>query len=198
MSSSINPNNIDGQYPVAGQDNDSQGFRDNFTNIRNNLSFAKTELEDLQSKVLLKSALAGTTLDNEMSNAQLKGVQCLRFSETLNDLGPLSGTVNVDWQDAHYQTLETAGTVTLDFTGWPDDGTFTKLRLDIDVTDVAHTVTFPADVTIGVDRLQGASGQVVTFAAIGRYQFEFSTFDSATDITVVDLSRNYNSGTMTN
>ena len=116
MSSSINPNNIDGQYPVAGQDNDSQGFRDNFTNIRNNLSFAKTELEDLQSKVLLKSALAGTTLDNEMSNAQLKGVQCLRFTETLNDLGPLSGTVNVDWQDAHYQTLETAGTVTLDFT----------------------------------------------------------------------------------
>ena len=31
MTSSINPNNIDGTYPIAGQDNDSQGFRDNFT-----------------------------------------------------------------------------------------------------------------------------------------------------------------------
>ncbi len=26
MASSINPNNIDTTYPVAGQDNDSQGF----------------------------------------------------------------------------------------------------------------------------------------------------------------------------
>ena len=30
MASNINPNNIDTTYPVAGQDNDSQGFRDNF------------------------------------------------------------------------------------------------------------------------------------------------------------------------
>ena len=34
MASNINPNNIDGTYPVAGQDNDSQGFRTNFTNIK--------------------------------------------------------------------------------------------------------------------------------------------------------------------
>ena len=40
MSSNINPNNIDTAYPVAGQDNDSQGFRDNFTNIKTNFSSA--------------------------------------------------------------------------------------------------------------------------------------------------------------
>ena len=49
MSSNINPNNINGNFPVAGQDNDSQGFRDNFTNILNNFSFAATEINDLQS-----------------------------------------------------------------------------------------------------------------------------------------------------
>jgi hypothetical protein len=37
--SNINPNNINGSYPIAGQDNDSQGFRDNFTNILNNFNF---------------------------------------------------------------------------------------------------------------------------------------------------------------
>ena len=47
MSSNINPNNIDTTYPVAGQDNDSQGFRDNFTNIKNNFTEAQTELNDL-------------------------------------------------------------------------------------------------------------------------------------------------------
>ena len=55
MTSQVNPNNIDGTYPVAGQDNDSQGFRDNFTNIRNNLVYVKAEVEDLQNKAVLKS-----------------------------------------------------------------------------------------------------------------------------------------------
>ena len=69
--SSINPNNIDGTYPIAGQDNDSQGFRDNFTNIKNNFTFAYDELADLQSKAVLKSALNGSTLDNTLSYTSL-------------------------------------------------------------------------------------------------------------------------------
>ena len=63
MASNINPNNIDTTYPVAGQDNDSQGFRDNFTNIKTNFSYAEEEIDDLQSKVIVKSALTGTTID---------------------------------------------------------------------------------------------------------------------------------------
>ena len=47
MASNINSNNIDGTYPIAGQDNDSQGFRTNFTNIKNNLAYAKSEIDDL-------------------------------------------------------------------------------------------------------------------------------------------------------
>jgi len=52
MASNINPNNIDGAYPIAGQDNDSQGFRDNFTNIKTNLEYAETEITTLQSNVV--------------------------------------------------------------------------------------------------------------------------------------------------
>jgi len=36
----INPN-----YPVSGQDNDAQGFRDNFLAIKNNFATAKSEVE---------------------------------------------------------------------------------------------------------------------------------------------------------
>ncbi len=46
MASSIDPNNIDGAYPVAGQDNNSQGFRDNFTNIKTNFQYAEDEIND--------------------------------------------------------------------------------------------------------------------------------------------------------
>ena len=62
----INPNNINGGFPVFGQDNPTQGFRDNFTNIKNNLNFAKQEIEDLQNKAVLKTALSGSALDNDM------------------------------------------------------------------------------------------------------------------------------------
>lgn len=192
--SSINPNNIDGTYPIAGQDNDSQGFRDNFTNIKNNLTFTKSEIEDLQQNVLLKVGLAGTTLDNEMSNAQLKGVQALRFTQTIKDLGALSGTVTVDWQDGHYQILETTGSVTLDFTGWPTSGFYTNLRLEIIIDAASRTVTLPAEITDGLTTTQGAVGQVITFPAAGHYWFEFGTYNNGSNVAIRDLSRNVASG----
>ena len=68
MTSQINPNNIDGAYPVAGQDNNSQGFRDNFTNIKVNFQYAEDEINDLDTNGVLKAALTGQALDNNMNN----------------------------------------------------------------------------------------------------------------------------------
>jgi hypothetical protein len=51
MTSLINPSNIDITYPVAGQDNDTQGFRTNFQNIRNNFVVAGNEITGVQSSV---------------------------------------------------------------------------------------------------------------------------------------------------
>jgi hypothetical protein len=42
---------IDVTYPVAGVDNDTQGFRDNFSNIKNALNVADAEISDVQLKV---------------------------------------------------------------------------------------------------------------------------------------------------
>lgn len=51
MASRINITNIDTTYPIAGQDNDTQGFRTNFTNIKNNFVTAASEITQLQSNV---------------------------------------------------------------------------------------------------------------------------------------------------
>ena len=61
MASQINYDIIDGTYPVAGQDNSSQGFRDNFTNIKNNFESAYDEITDIQNKVILKYLLNNFT-----------------------------------------------------------------------------------------------------------------------------------------
>ncbi len=74
MASSINPINIDEGFPVPGQDNDSQGFRDNFNQIKTNLGRARDEIDELQSKVVLKSALTGQTLNNNMSDQTISNV----------------------------------------------------------------------------------------------------------------------------
>ena len=49
MTSLINFAAINENFPVAGQDNDTQVFRDNFDTIKTNFSAAKTEIEDLQN-----------------------------------------------------------------------------------------------------------------------------------------------------
>jgi hypothetical protein len=53
MTSQINPSNIDITYPIAGQDNDTQGFRNNYINIRNNFNIASSEISNLQSNVIV-------------------------------------------------------------------------------------------------------------------------------------------------
>jgi hypothetical protein len=189
--SSINPNNINGSYPIAGQDNDSQGFRDNFTNVKNNLTFAKTEIEDLQNNAILKTGLAGTTLNNEMNYAQLKGAQLIKTVETIKDWATQT-SVEISFADGHYQKVTTGGPFTISaFTNWPTSGLYAKLRLEIVVsTPSTDTVTLPSAVSVGLTNIQGAVGQTITLPAAGSYVFEFTTYNAGTTITIDDLTRN--------
>jgi hypothetical protein len=59
LTSLINFAAINENFPVAGQDNDTQVFRDNFDTIKTNFSAAKTEIEDLQDN----AARTDTTSD---------------------------------------------------------------------------------------------------------------------------------------
>lgn len=49
MTSQIVAETIDEDFPIADQDNDSQGFRDNFSVIKNSLLTAASEISDLQA-----------------------------------------------------------------------------------------------------------------------------------------------------
>lgn len=64
MASKIIPTNIDITYPIAGQDNDTKGFRDNFTNIRNNFSIAATEISAIQANVALATTVTRVPTSN--------------------------------------------------------------------------------------------------------------------------------------
>ena len=197
MSSRIVPTNIDGTFPVAGQDNSSQGFRDNFTNIKNNFTFARNEISDLQSKVLLTAALDGTTLNNDMAGAQLLRPQLRAWTQSLVDLGATEGTASVIFSQGNFQKITSAGNISINLLDWPSSigaGAlgYGLVRVWIVLTDVSHTITLPASVTIGVDDIAGydSTNRTITFDQPGNYVFDFSSIDSGTNFFIFDLKRN--------
>ena len=190
MTSAINPNDIDGAYPVAGQDNDSQGFRDNFTNTKTNFEYAADEITDLQTNAVLKAALTGTTLDNNMNGSLLYNFTAKQVSGTVNAIGTTSGVVTLNYENGSYQTLTTSGSVSLGFTNFPASGVSASIVLRITVASIAHTLTLPAAVSIGTDNLQGYVSNVITFSTTGTYIFEFTTVNGGSAVSIVDCLRN--------
>jgi len=195
MASNINPQIIDGNYPVAGQDNDSQGFRDNFTNTKTNFERAAAEITDLQSKVVLKAPLSGTTgnPNNNMNGQVLSNAQLRNMSETTIPLGAVSGGRNIDYTQGSYYSLATSGPVDLSFSGF-STGVTNTLRLQITVSSTADTLTLPAAVGAGISftsttYILGWSSNVITFSAAGTYVFEFTTSDGGSTIFIEDLTR---------
>jgi len=190
MASNINPQNIDGAYPVAGQDNDSQGFRDNFTNTRTNFSFAAAEITDLQNKAVLKAALDGTVLNNDMGGSILSNAQLQDMSETRVALGTVSGAQTINYAAGPYYTLTTSGSVSIAFTNFPPAGQVGRVRIQISVASTAHTLTLPAAVSVGTSNIQGYSANIITFNQTGTFEFEFETNDGGSTITIIDQNRN--------
>jgi hypothetical protein len=191
MSSNINPNNIDGTYPVAGQDNNSQGFRDNFTNIKTNFQYAEDEISELQSKALLKSALTGTTLDNDMLGSLIYNATIADFGATRLAFGTVSGSQTINYALGHFQTLTTAGSVSLAFTNFPTSGIAGVVSVQITVASTAHTLTLPAAVSVNNTGIVGLnpSTNVITFATTGTYTFQFVSSDAGATITVNDVNK---------
>ena len=200
MTSQVNPNNIDGTYPVAGQDNDSQGFRDNFTNIRNNLVYVKAEVEDLQNKAVLKSALTNTVLDNDFSGNTISSPSLSAWRENYNNIGSASGSVTVNFTNGNFQKITMSGSTTLAFS-FPTNTSnqYASIKLWVNNTNAGYTLTLPTICTLGdpdsIAGLAGTNPPVITFSAAEianntDYLFEFFTVDGGTTIGIKDLIRN--------
>jgi hypothetical protein len=199
MASLVNPFNINGNYPIAGQDNDSQGFRDNFTNIKNNFIFIKQEVEDLQSKVILKSALSGSSLDNNFLGSQVKNIQTKNQSETVYDWGEVGGAtateIQLDLALGNIHKLNATGSIKINsvIKNWPAALQYSRLLFYINISTVDNTLELPSTLTTDLSSLPGlrtiASSNLITFTDSGDYIFEFTSVDSGTTIFVRELTK---------
>jgi hypothetical protein len=194
--STINTNGINVNYPVPGINNNSQGFRDNFAAIRINLNTAGTEITDLQNKVIVKSALANTTINNDMANTLISNALTRSFrATTLNLGGAISGvlSVNVSLGDVQYGTI--AANTTIQFTGWAPTGTQSNVQLQLAVSNSQAVISFPAEVTYGVTTLENyaniANISTVTVPyGVTQLDYRLSSVDCGTSITIEPYNNN--------
>lgn len=177
--SNINPYSINGSYPIAGQDNDTQGFRDNFTNIRNNFLFAKEEIEELQNGEI----------------TQLTNVKQTGSTYTAKDLtNTASNNLSMQFNEAHMYKATTFGTMNLQLS-WDGaaSGVEARMTLWLDVTNVVHTLMLPATVTVGRNEVNVSSGYEVVFPNPGQYLFEFVTMDGGINVAVSEVTKKLHS-----
>jgi hypothetical protein len=140
MPSLINTSEIDTEFPVPGQDNDSQGFRDNFTNIKSNLDTAKTEIETLQTDTVKVNAdttflTSGGGDPVQLINANLKSFSIFKFPLAAEDEIKTANLLTLEFDKGDYQVYQfTNDIMTLSFTNWPALGRVGKITLQLTST----------------------------------------------------------------
>ena len=186
MASKIVPGNVDGTYPKAGEDNSSQGMRDNFSAIKNNFTEAKTEIEDIQTN---KANLNSTNdfSGNTISNAVFKD-----NAETIYAHGTISGgAITLNHENGHYQTATVTADTTFTYLNFPT-GSLGRIILDITVQPSSTGIlTFPS-ATIKADNVNGSDGTSDQISpGLGRVMYEFMTPDGGTTVLMHQLGIQY-------
>jgi|TARA_R110000822_G_scaffold10269_1_gene39069 hypothetical protein len=136
--SSSSIQSIDALYPIAGVDNDSQGFRDNFNVIKTQMGNAATDLSTLDTTTAKLNAA------NDFNGNNILDANLLANTEEVNSIGTISAGQNIDWSDGHYQTLTVGDDITLSLTGWGTSGRLSKMRVEVSTSDVTKVITWNA------------------------------------------------------
>lgn len=148
VTSTINEN-----FPVAGQDNDTQVFRDNFNSIKTALSTAKTEITDLEDRTGGLSAVeetdgTGTVIGSNFSNRIIYQAVLQGSWERKLDQGSRNQETAFSFLEANYHIVKFTGNVDLIFeeflntTGPVANQGVAKITLELYGDGTARTLTF--------------------------------------------------------
>lgn len=106
MASEIDKVGIDETYPVAGVDNDTQGFRDNFGIIKDNFVKASNEITNLQDNTV-KLTENNNMQGSYIIDATLKAVNEVVVNKGLAEQedsipAPAVDDLQINYSDGHY------------------------------------------------------------------------------------------------
>jgi hypothetical protein len=191
--SQINPNNINPEYPVAGQDNNTQGFRDNFNNIKVNFQYAENEINTLLANSISKVS----TSVNEFNDSVIYGSRLQNTGYIQVNRGNVAPTANINYAAGSFQTITANANTTVNFTGLPAAGNTAVITLAINAV-AANTTANPYTVTVAnvnnsSSGIIGYSGGVLSFprtntTSAGTHTYQFVTDDNGSSFTVTPVA----------
>jgi hypothetical protein len=185
--SSINEN-----FPVPGQDNDTQVFRDNFGVIKTSLEDAQTEISDLQNFTAKLTDTTGGTVTNDFALSTISNAILTTTREEKWDYGNVTiNDTTISFENGHYQILKVVGTnLNLVFADFPADPGLSgirqtegvgRIRLEIYADNTIRTITFnqPFGATV---KKSGFPGAIFTHSSsINPVILEVWRYKSSTD-----------------
>lgn len=141
-SSDITPEEIDSEYPIAGVDNDSQGFRDNFNTIKNSISAAKAAIIALETTTAQGITYNSDSGTNDFNGNILQDADFRSNTEFIYSTGNITSSQNISFLNGNYQLVQVGADVTLTFSDWPDIGRMAHLRLQITSDGSSRTINW--------------------------------------------------------
>lgn len=186
MASNIISTTIDETYPVAGQDNDSQGFRDNFTIIKDNFAYAKDEIETLQdntAKLNADNAYGYNTQENLVLKNYLVTAA---VGEGVITSASDAALRQINYNSGHFHTKTVGDNLTLTFVNWPVEEAYTEMFIKVKTTGgAAYTVTLASTGAAAIHQngIAGAQFTMTTDTSVS-YLIKAFTFDAGANVYI--------------
>lgn len=182
MTSNIVSTTIDATFPVAGVDNDTQGFRDNFSIIKNNFAAAKAEIDTLQS------GTAKLTGNNNFDGNNIISAVLQGSGDAVSPQVTIVGNLELPWIEASYYAYTVNGNVTLTMSEWPvqpvSPSTKThilaKMMVQVTASTTSRIITFAT--VNGTVKLPSGVNNPVTLASGATNIYEFWTINGGTTV----------------
>lgn len=134
---------IDTAYPKAGQTNDTQGFRNNFSNIQNALGIAANEITSLQvNGVNLNKAVNDMGWASVLTRSKLQnsGLVSYAASSATN----INNNIEIDFSQGSYQDVSiSTGSSIFKVINWAPVGVYGSVRLAVNSLSTG-TINFNA------------------------------------------------------
>jgi hypothetical protein len=173
---------IDINYPEVGKDNDTQGFRSNFSNIQAALLTASKEITDLQENSFK------LTETNDFNYGIIKSAVLQNSSEVARQGITLttSGYVTIDYTlGSYYKVTATSGfSYELYVINWPATNQYGQIRVEITPTSTSSNTT----ITVTNGTLLGNKTFPLTYRQTQPIIYEMWSTDNGATIYAIELT----------
>jgi hypothetical protein len=168
LTSLINFAAINENFPVAGQDNDTQVFRDNFDTIKTNFREAKTEIEDLQNNS------ARTDATSDFNYSVVTTVTLQDAVQLKRDYGAaiVAATQEVSFKQALYHIIKFSANCAIELIDFPTTevdglgiGSCGKITLELYGDGTTRTLSFTPSGSTVFKKSSGFPGTLTVTSA---------------------------------